>query len=108
MPILAYARGRMCRRVRLKISGGNGVFVVISTVWGSMTRAPSVGPRYALIELPLLASWVSTVNFTSSAVSGSPLWNLTPRRRVKRHVVGYPARQQGELDQRISGTDRRR
>ena len=54
-----------------------------------MTRAPSVGPRYALIELPLLASWVSTVNFTSSAVIGSPLWNFTPRRRVKRHVVGF-------------------
>src|SRR5438093_1145054 len=81
----------MCRRVRLKISGGNGVFVVISTVWGSMTRAPSVGPRYALIELPLLASRVSTVNLTSSALRGSPWIDTSIRSVVIRHgcITGH-------------------
>ena len=53
-----------------------------------MTRARSVGPRNELAVDPALASWVSMVNFTSSAVSGSPLWNFTPRLRWKRHVVG--------------------
>ena len=79
----------MCRRERLLSSGGNGVFVTSSTVWGSTTRALSVGPRYAFCKVPLFASARSTVNFTSSAVSGSPLWNFTPRRMWKRHVFGF-------------------
>ncbi len=30
----------------------------------------------------------SKVYLTASAVNGCPLWNLTPRRRVKRQVFG--------------------
>jgi hypothetical protein len=45
MPSFSYARGKMWSRVTLNSSAGNGVFVVISTVYGSTTRAPSVGPR---------------------------------------------------------------
>ena len=79
----------MCTRERLVSNGGNGVFVTSSTVYGSSTRALSVDPRYEFCMAPLFASPRSIVNLTSSAVSGSPLWNFTPRRMWKRHVLGF-------------------
>src|SRR2546427_446295 len=74
----------MCRREMLLSSGGNGVFGTSSTGYGSTTRTLSVGPRYEFCVLPLFESARSMGNFTSSAVSGSPVGNFTPRRGEQR------------------------
>src|SRR5215468_10729288 len=49
-----------------------------ATTWTSFTLSLS-----SLAPLPL---YLSNVNFTSSAVTGSPLWNFVPLRRTNSYV----------------------
>ena len=60
-----------------------------STVWSSTTSAPSSEPaRLAQRAGGLPRSARSNVNFTAAALKGVPSWNFTPRRSLKRTLVG--------------------
>ena len=68
---------------------GHGALVWMRTVWGSTTSAwlsgaHGVAPR----SLSLGSTMRSTVNFTASASTGSPLWNLAPLRNLNSQTVG--------------------
>ena len=46
-----------------------------------------MGATYPFMSLPASVARLK-LKTTSSAVNGVPSWNLTPRRRSKRHTVG--------------------
>ena len=71
---------------------GLGESSVTSTVYSStLENLASAGTLLRKFEP--LARTRSAENSTSSAVKGSPLWNFTPLRRWKRHLVGLSVSQ---------------
>ena len=69
---------------------GNGLLVTIRTVNVSTTSTEVTSRKLPAWRLPSLGSRRrSMLNFTASASSSSPLWNLTPLRSLNSHVVGF-------------------
>ena len=90
-PISVYAsRGitSPAERVRAKGKPAHGSPSSNSTVRGSTTRIDSISSTSVLAADAVAGSACSSmVNFTSSAVSGSPLEKVTPSLSVRVHTV---------------------
>src|SRR2546426_3279673 len=65
------------------MKSGQGAFRRKRTVSGSTISTTSTCPCSSLAPAPL---YRSKLNFTSSAVTGSPLWNLRPRRSLNSYM----------------------
>src|SRR3989440_422648 len=94
--------GTMLKYTSRSSSSGKGLSVTMWIVSGSTIRTsftarmlPYCGDFF--FSLPGSVTR-SKENFTSSAVSGSPLWNFTPRRSLNSQVVSFSAFQEVASD----------
>src|SRR6266850_5189727 len=83
--------GTMGKNTSRSSRSGNGLSVTICTVSASTMRTSLIArmlPYWGDFFFSLPGSSTrSKENFTSSAVSGSPLWNFTPLRSLNSHCV---------------------
>ncbi len=87
--------GTIGKKTRRSSSSGNGLSVMRWTVSASTIRTSLMARMFPycgdfFFSLPG-SSTRSKENFTSSAVRGSPLWNLTPLRSLNSHWVSLIA-----------------